>query len=92
MSLTSDAPAVSGARPCQCSRGDVRQFRNEEPLGGLALDGFTTAIIALGGGHVGMTRQALHGRDVGAGIQQVADGGPAQVVRAEAFPSLQMKD
>ena len=44
------------------SRCDIGQFRNEEALGSLALHGFTTPIIALGGGHVGMTRQALHGR------------------------------
>ncbi len=59
-----------------CSR-DVGQFRNEEALGSLALDGFTTPIIALGGGHIGMACQALHGGDIGAGIQQVADQGLA---------------
>ena len=74
-----------------CSRCDVGQFRNEEALGSLALDGFSSTVLALGGRHVGMTGQALHGRDIGAGVQQVADGGPAQVVRAEALPSLQMK-
>ena len=52
---------------------DIRQFRNEEALGSLALDSFTTPIIALGRGHIGMTRQALHGGDISARIQQVAD-------------------
>ncbi len=67
-----------------CSR-DLGQFRDEEALGGLTLDRFTTTIVPLGRGHIGMTRQALHSRDIGTGIQQVADIGPAQVVRAEAF-------
>ncbi len=56
-----------------CSHGDVGQFGNEEALRGLALDGFPAPIIALGRRHIRMPRQALHGRDVGAGIQQVAD-------------------
>ena len=42
-----------------CSGGDVGQFRNEEALGSLALDGLPATIIALGRGHVGMPRQAL---------------------------------
>ena len=66
-----------------CSCGDIRQFRNEEALGSLTLDGFTATIIALGRGHVNVTGQPLHRRDVCAGIQQVADRGPAQVVRAD---------
>ncbi len=67
-------------RPCEdalCSRGDVGQFRNEEALGGLALDGFTAPVITLGRRHVGMACQALHGGDIGTGIQQVTDVGPA---------------
>ena len=75
----------------RCSRCDVGQFRNEEALGGLTLDGFTATIIALGRGHIGMTGQALHGGDIGASVQQVADIRPAQIVRAEAFYCLQMK-
>ena len=39
-----------------CSCGDVGQFRNEEALGGLALDGLPSTIIALGRRHVRMTR------------------------------------
>lgn len=34
-----------------------------------------------------MTCQPLDSRDIGAGIQQVADGGAPQVVRAEDFHS-----
>ncbi len=73
-----------------CSR-NVGQFRDEEALGSLALHSFSSTIIALCRGDVGMTRQTLHGGDIGARIQQVADIRPAQVVRAEAFDYLQMK-
>ncbi len=74
-----------------CSRGDVGQFRNEEALGGLTLDGFTTTIVPLGRGHIRMTGQALDGGDIGAGIQQVADIRPASAVRTGAFHSLQVE-
>ncbi len=88
------APDAWMTRPCEdalCSGGNVGQFRDEEAFSGLTLDGFTAPIIALGGGHIGMTRQALHGGDIGAGIQQVADVGPAQVVWTEAFHYLLIK-
>ena len=80
-----DAWVTLSLEDALCSRGDIGQFRDEEALGGLTLDGFTAPVITLGRGHVGMARQALHRRDIGAGIQQVTDGGPAQVVWAEAF-------
>ena len=82
-----EADTTGRERPVNalCSRGDVGQFRNEEALGSLALDGFATPIIALGGGDIGMPRQSLHSGDIGAGIEQVADVGPTQVVWAEAL-------
>ncbi len=51
-----------------CSHGDVGQFRDEETLGSLTLDGFTAPIIALGGA-------------IGAGIEEVAEVEPPWVVR-----------
>lgn len=74
-----------------CSGCDVGQFRDEEAFSRLAFDGFTAPVIALGRGHSGMACQTLHGGDIRSGVQQVADVGPTQVVRAEAFPSLQLK-
>ena len=70
-----------------CSGSDVRPFRHEEALGGLALDGFTAPIVALGGGHIGMASESLYCSDIGASIQQAADGGPAQVMRVKPFTS-----
>ncbi len=75
----------------RCLHSDVGQFRDEEALGSLPLDAFTATIIALGRGHIGMPSQPLHGRDIGAGIQQVADIRPASAVRTGAFHSLQME-
>ena len=62
---------------CSC---DVGQFRNEEVLGSLALDGFTPPIVALSRGHVGMTRQSLDGGDISAGVQQIAGGNSPQAL------------
>ena len=63
-------------RPCEdvlCSHGDVGQFRNEEALGSLALDGLTAPIIALGRGHIGMPSESLYRGDISTRIQQIAD-------------------
>ena len=46
-----------------------------------ALGGFAAAIIAAGGLGAGVPGHALDGRDIRAGVQQIADKRPAQIVR-----------
>ena len=57
--------------------------REDETLRRLALGGFTAAVVAGGGDGVGVASQLLHGEDVGPGLEQGGDKGPAQVVRGE---------
>ena len=61
--------------------------REDETLRRLALGGFTAAVVAGGGDGVGVASQLLHGEDVGPGLEQGGDKGPAQVVRGEGSRS-----
>ncbi len=66
--------AVASASPPMAHVGDVQQPRR-------ALAGhIATAVVARGGGNVSVTRHPLHGGQVGAGVEQVADEGAPEVV------------
>ena len=54
-----------------------------EALGGLVFGGFAAAVVGGGGVGVGVASEALDGADVGAGVEQVADVGAAEIVRAK---------
>ena len=62
-------------------RGDIGDVQQ---LGGLALGFFRSPVIALGGGHVGVSGELLHAGNIGAGVEQLADEGAAQVMGREA--------
>jgi hypothetical protein len=55
-----------------------------QQLGRLALFALAAAVIPLRRGHLGVPREALHRRDIGAGLQEVADVGAAEIVGRES--------
>jgi len=56
---------------------------NVEEFGGFFLDTLSAPIVAGGGLDVGMPGHLLHGGDVRAGIEQISDERPPQIVRGE---------
>ncbi len=64
------------------SRGLARPG-HVEALGGLLFGGFAAAVVGGGGVGIGVAGEALDSADVGAGVEQVADVGAAEVVGAE---------
>src|SRR5437763_11613325 len=61
-----------------------RLERYDEELGRAALGLLAPPIIATGRGDVRVAGERRDGRDVGAGVEQVADERPPQIVRAKA--------
>src|SRR5205807_9714073 len=57
--------------------------------GGFAFCGFAAAVVAGGGGDVGVAGETLHRGDIGPGVEQVAYHGAAEVMwRERGDPSL----
>jgi hypothetical protein len=58
-----------------------------QQLGGAAFRGFAAAVVAGGGGDIGVTSEFLDGGDVRAPVEEVADKGAAEVVGGEVGDS-----